>query len=32
MVPDDDFTLHEDDEVTIDIEGIGTLSNTVRQV
>jgi len=32
LVPDDDFTLQADDEVTIDIEGIGTLVNTVRPV
>lgn len=32
LVPEDDFTLREGDQVTIDIEGIGTLSNPVRQV
>jgi 2-dehydro-3-deoxy-D-arabinonate dehydratase len=29
VVPDDDFTLHPGDVVTISIDGIGTLRNTV---
>jgi 2-dehydro-3-deoxy-D-arabinonate dehydratase len=32
LVPDDDFTLHPDDEIEITIERIGTLTNTVRRV
>lgn len=32
LVPDDDFTLQPDDEISIDIESIGTLTNLVRQV
>ncbi|MHC3378142.1 fumarylacetoacetate hydrolase family protein [Haloarcula sp. H-GB5] len=32
LVPDDDFTLQEGDEVTIDIESIGTLKNPVTVV
>lgn len=32
IVPDDDFTLQEDDVVEIEIEGIGTLKNRVQQV
>jgi 2-dehydro-3-deoxy-D-arabinonate dehydratase len=32
LVPEDDFTLREDDEIHIDIEGIGTLSNDVTPV
>ncbi|WP_058995195.1 fumarylacetoacetate hydrolase family protein [Haloarcula sp. CBA1127] len=32
LVPDDDFTLQEGDEVTIDIESIGTLHNSVTVV
>ncbi|KOX92078.1 fumarylacetoacetate hydrolase family protein [Haloarcula rubripromontorii] len=32
LVPDDDFTLQEGDEVTIDIESIGTLKNHVTVV
>ena len=31
MVPPDDFTLHAGDEVSIHIEHIGTLTNTVVQ-
>jgi 2-dehydro-3-deoxy-D-arabinonate dehydratase len=30
IVPGDEFTLHEGDEVTIEIEGIGVLSNPVK--
>jgi 2-dehydro-3-deoxy-D-arabinonate dehydratase len=30
IVPGDDFTLHEKDEIRITIEGIGTLSNLVE--
>jgi 2-dehydro-3-deoxy-D-arabinonate dehydratase len=29
IVPPDDFTLHSDDEIRIEIDGIGTLVNTV---
>jgi len=32
LVPEGDFTLQEDDEVEIDIEGIGTLTNPVTTV
>ncbi|WP_123534442.1 fumarylacetoacetate hydrolase family protein [Halosimplex salinum] len=32
LVPEGDFTLHEGDEVEIDIEGIGTLTNPVTTV
>jgi 2-dehydro-3-deoxy-D-arabinonate dehydratase len=32
LVPQDDFTLHEDDRITISVEGIGTLENTVVTV
>jgi 2-dehydro-3-deoxy-D-arabinonate dehydratase len=32
LVPEDEFTLRPDDRVTIDIEGIGTLSNPVVSV
>jgi 2-dehydro-3-deoxy-D-arabinonate dehydratase len=32
IVPDDDFTLRDGDEVTIWIEAIGTLCNSVRQM
>ena len=32
IVPDDDFTLRDGDEVSIDIEGIGTLHNITRQM
>lgn len=32
LVPEDDFTLRKDDEIHIDIEGIGTLSNDVTPV
>ncbi|MDF1826545.1 MAG: fumarylacetoacetate hydrolase family protein [Verrucomicrobiales bacterium] len=32
IVPDSDFTLEIDDEITITIEGIGTLTNTVEEV
>jgi 2-dehydro-3-deoxy-D-arabinonate dehydratase len=32
IVPDDDFTLHDGDEVAIEIEPIGTLCTTVRQM
>jgi 2-dehydro-3-deoxy-D-arabinonate dehydratase len=32
IVPGDEFTLQEGDEVRIEIEGIGTLSNTVRRM
>jgi 2-dehydro-3-deoxy-D-arabinonate dehydratase len=32
IVPPDDFTLHDGDDVTITIEGIGALRNTVRQM
>jgi 2-dehydro-3-deoxy-D-arabinonate dehydratase len=32
IVPGDDFTLHGGDEVSIEIEGIGTLRNTVRHM
>lgn len=31
IVPDSDFTLHADDEVQIEVDGIGVLSNTVVQ-
>ena len=31
IVPDSDFTLRPDDEVQIDIDGVGVLSNTVVQ-
>jgi 2-dehydro-3-deoxy-D-arabinonate dehydratase len=31
IVPPDDFTLHAGDEINISIEGIGTLSNRVKQ-
>jgi len=32
LVPEDDFTLHDDDVVDIEIEGIGTLTNPVTTV
>ena len=32
IVPDDDFTLRDKDEVLIEIEGIGVLHNLVRQM
>lgn len=32
IVPDDDFTLQDGDEVIIEIEGIGVLRNTARQM
>jgi 2-dehydro-3-deoxy-D-arabinonate dehydratase len=32
IVPGDDFTLLEDDEVAITIDGIGCLVNVVRQM
>lgn len=32
IVPDSDFTLHEGDEISITIEGIGTLTNSVEKV
>jgi len=32
LVPDDDFTLQEGDEISIDIESIGTLNNSVTVV
>ncbi|GGK76173.1 fumarylacetoacetate hydrolase family protein [Haloarcula sebkhae] len=32
LVPDDDFTLQEGDQVTVDIESIGTLKNPVTVV
>ena len=32
IVPGDDFTLQDGDEVLIEIEGVGTLCNTVRQM
>ena len=32
IVPDSDFTLKVDDEISITIEGIGTLTNTVEKV
>lgn len=32
IVPDSDFTLQVDDEVSITIDGIGTLTNTVEKV
>lgn len=32
LVPDDDFTLQPNDEIEIEIERIGTLTNTVRRV
>jgi len=32
LVPDDEFTLHPEDEIEITIENIGTLTNTVRRV
>ena len=31
LVPPNDFTLHEDDVVSISIEGIGTLTNTIAK-
>src|SRR5690606_30899792 len=31
IVPSDDFTLHVGDRISINIEGIGTLHNTVTQ-
>ncbi|EMA46923.1 fumarylacetoacetate (FAA) hydrolase [Halococcus saccharolyticus DSM 5350] len=32
LVPDEEFTLHPEDEIEITIENIGTLTNTVRRV
>jgi 2-dehydro-3-deoxy-D-arabinonate dehydratase len=32
IVPDDDFTLWDGDEVSIEIEAIGILRNPVRQM
>jgi 2-dehydro-3-deoxy-D-arabinonate dehydratase len=32
IVPEDDFTLEDGDEVAIEIEGIGTLHNTVKRM
>jgi 2-dehydro-3-deoxy-D-arabinonate dehydratase len=32
IVPADDFTLHDGDEVHIEIQGIGTLRNSVKQM
>ncbi|MFB6139123.1 MAG: fumarylacetoacetate hydrolase family protein [Halosimplex sp.] len=32
IIPPDDVTLEEDDEIAIEIEGIGTLTNTVEQL
>jgi 2-dehydro-3-deoxy-D-arabinonate dehydratase len=32
IVPGDDFTLEDEDEVSIEIEGVGTLRNPVRQM
>ena len=32
IVPGDDFTLRDGDEVAIEIEAIGTLRNPVRQM
>ena len=32
VVPPDDFTLQDGDEVSIEIQGLGTLRNVVRQL
>jgi len=32
IIPPDDVTLHEGDEISIEIENIGTLENTVEQL
>lgn len=32
LVPEEGFTLHEGDQISIEIEGIGTLENGVRVV